>query len=162
MVNPQGPQPATAERRLAEIGIELPPAPTPLGAYVESAQTENLLYLSGVLPVFGREPKFIGQLGREYNVEQGREATRLATMNVLSVVKDHLGSLDRVTRVVKLTTYLATAGDFFSHAKVADAASELLRDVFGEDRLPVRMVLGVTSLPLGVPVVVEVLFEVKA
>lgn len=162
MVSPINPQPASAERRLAELGIELPPAPTPLGAYVESVQTGNLLYLSGVLPVVGHEAKFIGRLGREYNVEQGREAARLATLNVLSVARTHLDSLDQVTRVVKLTVYLATEGNFLAHPKVADAASELLRDVFGEDKLSVRMVLGVASLPLGVPVVVEVLFEVEA
>jgi enamine deaminase RidA (YjgF/YER057c/UK114 family) len=162
MVSPKGPQPASAEHRLAELGIELPPAPTPLGAYVESVQTGNLLYLSGVLPVIGHEPKFIGRLGREYNAEQGREAARLATLNVLSAARDHLGSLDKVTRVVKLTVYLAAEEDFFAQPEVADAASELLRDVFGEDKLPVRMVLGVASLPLGVPVVVEVVFEVTA
>ncbi len=157
----KSPQPSSAERRLAELGIELPPAPTPLGAYVESVQTGNLLYLSGVLPVAGREPRFVGRLGREYGIEQGREAARLAAVNVLSAAKHHLGSLDKVTRVVKLTAYLATENDFVAQPKVADAASELLRDVFGEDTLPVRMVLGVASLPLGVPVVVEVLFEVE-
>jgi enamine deaminase RidA (YjgF/YER057c/UK114 family) len=162
MVSTTSPQPASAERRLAELGIELTPAPTPLGAYVESVQTGNLLYLSGILPVMGHEPKFVGRLGREYNVEQGREAARLATLNVLSAARNHLGSLDKVTRVVKLTTYLATEEDFFAQPKVADGASELLRDVFGDDKLPVRMVLGVASLPLGVPVVVEVLFEVEA
>ncbi len=161
MVSRKSPQPASAERRLAELGIELPPAPTPLGAYVESVQTGNLLYLSGVLPVAGREPRFVGRLGREYGIEQGREAARLAAVNVLSAAKHHLGSLDKVTRVVKLTAYLATENDFVAQPKVADAASELLRDVFGEDTLPVRMVLGVASLPLGVPVVVEVLFEVE-
>ncbi len=157
----KSPQPASAERRLAELGIELPPAPTPLGAYVESVQTGNLLYLSGVLPVAGREPRFVGRLGREYGIEQGREAARLAAVNVLSAARHHLGSLDKVTRVVKLTAYLATENDFVAQPKIADAASELLRDVFGEDTLPVRMVLGVASLPLGVPVVVEVLFEVE-
>jgi enamine deaminase RidA (YjgF/YER057c/UK114 family) len=161
MVSPKGPQPASAERRLAELGIELPPAPKPLGAYVESVQTGRLLYLSGVLPVDGHEPKFVGRLGREYDIEQGREAARLATLNVLSAARSHLGSLDKVTRVVKLTAYLATEPDFTAQPKVADAASELLRDVFGEDKLSVRMVLGVASLPLGVPVVVEVVFEVE-
>ena len=73
-MSPKCPKPANAEHRLAELGIELAPAPTPLGAYVESVQTGNLLYLSGILPVIGHEPKFVGRLGREYNVEQGREA----------------------------------------------------------------------------------------
>jgi len=80
---------------------------------------------------------------------------------VLSAVRNHLGSADKVTRVVKLTAYLAAEPDFVAQAKVADASSEMLRDVFGEDKLPVRMVLGVASLPLGVPVVVEALFDVK-
>ena len=155
-------KPANAERRLAELGIELGPAPNPIGPYVESVQTGNLLYLSGILPVIGHEPKFVGRLGREYGVEQGREAARIAALNVLSAARNYLGSLDKVTRVVRLVAYIATEGDFFAQPKVADAASELLRDVFGEDRLPVRMVLGVASLPLGVPVVLEVLFEVKA
>jgi enamine deaminase RidA (YjgF/YER057c/UK114 family) len=92
----------------------------------------------------------------------GREAARVATLNVLSAARNHLGSLDKVTKVVKLTTYLATEETFLAHPRVADGASELLRDVFGEDKLPVRMVLGVGSLPLGVPVVVEVLFEVES
>jgi enamine deaminase RidA (YjgF/YER057c/UK114 family) len=145
MVSSKGPKPANAERRLAE-----------------SLQTGNLLYLSGILPVIGHEPKFVGRLGREYNVEQGREAARIAALNVLSAARNHLGSLDKVTRVVRLVAYLASEGDFFAQPKVADAASELLRDVFGEDKLPVRMVLSVASLPLGVPVVLEVLFEVEA
>jgi enamine deaminase RidA (YjgF/YER057c/UK114 family) len=161
MVSSKGPKPR-AERRLAELGIELPPAPVPFGAYVESVQTGNLLYLSGVLPAIGHEPKFVGRLGREYNVEQGREAARIAALNVLSAARNHLGSLDKVIRVVRLVAYIATEGDFFAQPKVADAASELLRDVFGENELPVRMVLGVASLPLGVPVVLEVLFEVEA
>ena len=157
-----GPQPASAESRLAALGIELPPAPNPIGAYVESVQSGNVLYLSGVLPVVGHEPRFIGRLGGEFNAEQGREAARLATLNVLSTVRNHLGSLDKVARVLKLTTYMVAKPDFAALPRVADGASELLRDVFGEDKLPVRMVLGVASLPLGVPVVVEAVFEVLA
>jgi enamine deaminase RidA (YjgF/YER057c/UK114 family) len=161
MVSSKGSHRGSAERRLAELGTELTPAPTPLGAYVESVQTGTMLYLSGILPVIGHVPKFVGRLGREYNVEEGREAARLAALNVLSAARAHLGSLDKVTRVVKLTAYLATQEDFLALPRVADAASELLRDVFGEDKLPVRMVLGVASLPLGVPVVLEVLFEIQ-
>ena len=162
MVSPKSTKPTNAERRLAALRIEMPLPPTPIGAYVESVQTGNMLYLSGILPVIEHEPKFVGRLGREYNVEQGREAARIAALNVLSAARNHLGSLDKVTRVVRLVAYIATEGDFFAQPKVADAASELLRDVFGEDKLPVRMVLGVASLPLGVPVVLEVLFEVEA
>jgi enamine deaminase RidA (YjgF/YER057c/UK114 family) len=111
--------------------------------------------------VIGHKPKFAGRLGREYKVEQDAKPRASQALNVLSAARNHLGSLDKVTRVVKLMANLATEGGFFAQPKVADAASELLRDVFGEDKLPVRMVLGIASLPLGVPVVLEVLFEVE-
>jgi enamine deaminase RidA (YjgF/YER057c/UK114 family) len=161
VVTRTSPQPASAESRLAALGIELKPAPTPFGAYVEGVQTGNLLYLSGMLPTVGTEPKFVGKIGREFDVQQAREAAKIAALNVLSNARHQLGSLDRVQRVVKLTVSLATEGDFTAHPRVADAASELLRDVFGEDSLPVRMIYGVASLPLGVPVELEVVFEVK-
>jgi enamine deaminase RidA (YjgF/YER057c/UK114 family) len=86
---------------------------------------------------------------------------RVAALNALSVAKQKLGSLDKVTHVVRLCVYLATHGDFFDQAKVADAASDLFRDVFGDDKTSVRMVLGVASLPLGVSAVVEVIMEIE-
>ena len=162
MVSDQGSLPRSAERRLQELGIELPPPPTPFGAYVEAVQTGNLLFLSGMLPVVGHEPRFIGRLGKELDTNAGKDAVRLAALNVLSAARQKLGSLDRVGRVVRLCVYLATHGDFFEQPKVADAASELFRDVFGEDKKSVRMVLGVASLPLGMPVAVEVILEVEA
>jgi enamine deaminase RidA (YjgF/YER057c/UK114 family) len=161
MVSPKGSQPVSAERRLQELGIELTPAPTPFGAYVEAVQTGNLLFLSGMLPVVGHEPKFLGRLGKELDAQQGQEATRLASLNALSAAKKHLGSLDKVTKVVRLGIYLATEGDFFDQPKVADAASELFRDVFGEDKMSARIILGVASLPLGVSVELEVILEVE-
>lgn len=161
MVSGKGSQPANAERRLEELGIELTPPPTPFGAYVEAVQTGNLLFLSGMLPASGREFKFVGRLGKELDANAGRDAVRIAALNVLSATREKLGSLDRVARVVRLCVYLATHGDFFDHARVADAASELFRDVFGEDKTPVRTVLGVSSLPLGVPAVVEVILEAQ-
>jgi enamine deaminase RidA (YjgF/YER057c/UK114 family) len=157
-----GSQPTSAERRLHELGIELPPPPTPFGAYVEAVQTGNLLFLSGMLPAIGHEPKFVGRLGKELDTKAGREAVRIAALNVLSATRQKLGSLDKVTRALRLCVYLATDGDFFDQPKVADAASELFRDVFGEDRTSVRMVLGVASLPLGMPVAVEVILEVES
>ena len=161
MVSPKGSQPASAERRLRDVGIALPHAPRPLGAYVESVQTGSLLFLSGMLPIKDGEIQFIGRLGKELDEAAGREALRTATLNALSIAKDHLGSLDRVTRVVRVGVYLATSGDFYKQPIVADAASELLRDVFGEDKMSVRSVVGVACLPLGLPVMLEVTFEVE-
>jgi enamine deaminase RidA (YjgF/YER057c/UK114 family) len=162
MVSGKKSQSSNAERRLQELGIELMPPPTPFGAYVEAVQTGNLLFLSGMLPAVGHEPKFVGRLGKQLDANAGREAVRIAALNVLSATRQKLASLDRVTRVVRLCVYLATDGDFFDQPKVADAASELFRDVFGEDKTSVRMVLGVASLPLGMPVAVEVILEVEA
>ncbi len=137
----------------------LPKAPHPLGAYVEAVQTGSLLFLSGMLPVKDGKAQYVGRLGKELDVEAGRDALRTATLNALSAAKEHLGSLDRVTKVVSVKVYLATSGDFYTQPIVADAASELLRDVFGESRMSVRSVLGVASLPLGAPVMLEVTFE---
>ena len=131
MVSRKGSQPPNAERRLQELGIELTPPPTPFGAYAEAVQTGKLLFLSGMLPAIGHEPKFVGRLGKELDANAGRDAVRIATLNVLSAARQKLGSLDKVTRVVRLCIYLATEGDFFDQPKVADAASELFRDVFG-------------------------------
>jgi len=111
-------------------------------------QTGNLLFLSGMLPTEGHGPTFIGRVGAELDVEAGRKAAHLAALNVLAVAREHLGSLDRVTRIVSLGVAMATSGDVSDQPKVADA-SELLQDVFGTDRSPCRLVYGVASLPLG-------------
>ena len=150
----------SAEGRLQELGIELPAAPSPFGSYVETVQTGNLLFFSGMLPVVDHKPKYVGRLGRELDAEAGRDAVRTAALSVLAAAKKHLGTLDRVTRVVRLGVFMATSGDFFDQPRVADAASDLFRDLFGADKLPVRLVIGVASLPLGMPVELEVIFEV--
>ena len=157
-----GAQPTTAERRLKELGIKLPAPPEPFGTYVEAVQTGSLLFLSGMLPTEGHAAKFVGRVGAEFDVEAGREAARLAALNVLAVARRHLRSLDRVTRVVRLGVSVATSGDVRDQPKVADAASELLRDIFGADMSPCRLVYGVASLPLGAPVELEAIFEVSA
>jgi enamine deaminase RidA (YjgF/YER057c/UK114 family) len=162
MVSPKGSQPASAERRLQDLGIVLPNAPHPLGAYVEAVQSGSLLFLSGMLPIKHGKPQYVGRLGKELDAVAGRDALRTATLNALSAAKEHLESLDRVTRVIGVRVYLATSGDTdVNQPLVADAASELLRDVFGEDKISVRSVIGVASLPLGLPVMLEVTFEVN-
>ena len=161
MVSVSNSQPAGAERRVRDLGIALPNAPHPLGAYVEAVQSDSLLFLSGMLPVRDGKLQFVGRLGKELDESAGRDALRTATLNALSAAKAHLGSLDQVTRVVSVKVYLATHGDITKQPVVADAASELLRDVFGEDRMSVRSVIGVAALPLGAPVMLEVTFEVR-
>ena len=155
-------RPASAEQRLKELQIELPAPPEPFGIYAEAVQTGNLLFLTGMLPTEGRAAKFIGRVGAEIDVETARKAAHLAALNVLAVARKHLGSLDKVTRVVRLGVSVATSGDVRDQPKVADAASDLLQDVFGKDKNPCRLVYGVASLPLGTPVELEIIFEVAA
>ena len=141
----------------------LPNAPHPLGAYVEAVQSGSLLFLSGMLPVKDGKLQFVGRLGKELDESAGRDALRTATLNALSAAKAHVGSLDRVTRVVSVKVYLATSGDAdVNQPIIADAVSELLRDVFGVGKMSVRSVIGVASLPLGAPIMLEVMFEVDS
>jgi enamine deaminase RidA (YjgF/YER057c/UK114 family) len=150
-----------ADKRVAGIGIELPAAPTPFGAYVEAVRSGNLLFVSGTLPVLDGRPQYRGRIGAELDEEQAWSATRLAALNALAIAKDHLGSLNRISRVVRLGVMLATFGDASNLPKVADAASELFLEIFGADKTSVRLVYGVASLPLGVPVELDVTFEVR-
>jgi len=153
-------RPVGAEQRLKELGIKLPAPPEPFGTYVEAVQTGNLLFLTGMLPTEGRAAKFIGRVGAEFDVEAGRQAAYLAALNGLAVAREHLGSLDKVTRIVRLGVSVATSGDVRDQPKVADGASELLQDIFGKEKNPSRLVYGVASLPLGAPVELEIIFEV--
>ena len=161
MVTRENSNPAGAEQRLRELGIKLPAPPGPFGTYVEAVQTGNLLFLTGMLPTEGREAKFVGRVGADLDVEAARKAARLAALNALAVARKHLGSLDKVSRTVRLGVSVATSGDVRDQPKVADAASELLQDVFGKEKNSCRSVYGVASLPLGTPVELEIIFEVS-
>src|SRR5437016_2903834 len=147
----------TAEDRLARLGIHLPDAPTPFGAYVPAVQTGNLLFLSGMLATSGHTAKVVGVVGKDLDVKAAGDAAYVAALNVLALTKKELGSLNRVSHVV----YVAATSEFTEHSKVADAASELLRAVFGDQTVSSRLVFGVASLPLGSPVELEVILEVK-
>src|SRR5256714_3571974 len=122
----------TAEDRLAQLGIKLPAPPEPFGMYAEAVQTDNLLFLTGMLPTQGRVAAFIGRVGAELDVDTGRKAAHLAALNVLAVARQHLGSLDRVTRIVRLGVMVATSGDVRDQPKLADAASEFMGRVGAE------------------------------
>ena len=150
----------SAEERVVEMGLRLPEAPTPFGAYVPAVRTGRLLFLSGMLATSGHAVSVGGVLGRDVSVERGREGARAAALNALALVRKELGSLDRVGRVVRVGVYVAATPEFTEHAKVADGASELLRDVLGAERMASRLVIGAASLPLGSVVELEVILEV--
>ncbi|HEY3899069.1 MAG TPA: RidA family protein [Chthoniobacter sp.] len=150
---------AKAGARLRELGLVLPKAPTPLGSYVEASEAGSLLFLSGTLPVVNGKLAIAGRLGENLTVEQGSEAVRIAAMNALAIAHEHLGDLDRVKKLVKLSVTLTTTAEFREHAVVADGASNLFAQIFGTENGHVRVVSGVQSLPIGTPVVVETIFE---
>jgi enamine deaminase RidA (YjgF/YER057c/UK114 family) len=152
---------SNAERRLKAAGIVLPPAPKPLGAYVEAVQVGSLVFVSGALPLEGGVPKFVGRLGADISIEEGRSAARLAALNALALARQHLGSLEKVQRVARLFVSLATTAEFSEHPKVADGASEVLAEVFGAELASARNVAGVTSLPKGACVVVEMILAMQ-
>jgi enamine deaminase RidA (YjgF/YER057c/UK114 family) len=159
VVTARGAVPVSAERRLQELGIELPAAPTPFGNYVEALQTGNLVFLSGMLPVVDHKPKYVGRVGKEIDADAARDATRIAALGALASARELLGSLDRIRRVVRFSLFIATHGDFFDQPRIADAASDLYSDIFGAENVPVRLIIGVASLPLGAPIELEVIFE---
>jgi enamine deaminase RidA (YjgF/YER057c/UK114 family) len=147
--------------RVRELGIALPAPPTPLGSYVESSDTGNLLFLSGTLPVVNRKLAISGRLGDSLSVKEGQEAARIASLNALAAAQQQLGDLDRLKKLVKLTVLMATTEEFVEHAAVADGASDLFVQIFGPEAGHVRLVYGVQSLPVGAPVVVDTIFEIR-
>jgi enamine deaminase RidA (YjgF/YER057c/UK114 family) len=161
MPAPSGNKSTSPSARLSELGIVLPAAPTPLGAYVESSDTGNLLFLSGTLPVVNRKLAIAGRLGENLSVKDGQEAARIASLNALAAAKEHLGDIDRLKKLVKLTVLMATTQQFTEHATVADGASDLFVKIFGQVAGHVRLVYGVYSLPIGAPVIVDTIFEIK-
>ena len=147
--------------RVSELGLVLPTPPTPLGNYVESSDSGNLLFLSRILPIADGKLAISGRLGGDLSVEKGQEAARIASLKVLAAAKQHLGSLDRLKKLVKLTVLMATTEQFVDHAPVADGASDLFVQIFKPKTSHVRLVYGVQSLPIGAPLIVDVIFEIE-
>jgi len=148
--------------RLRELGLVLPKPPSPLGAYVEASQVGSLLFISGTLPLVNRKLAISGRLGANLSVDQGREAARLAALNALAAAQEHVGDLDRLKKLVKLSVLILTTEEFVEHAAVADGASNLFVQLFGAQAGHVRVVYGVHSGPIGTPVMVETVFEIES
>ena len=151
---------ATTDERLQELGITLPEVTKPRWAYVPSVQAGNLLFISGQIGVEDGHVLHPGKLGRQVDVPQGQEAARGCALAALAVARAAVG-LDRVFRVVKTTVFVASAEGFTDQPTVANGASDLLREVFGEVGLGARSAIGVYELPLGASVEAEFIFEVR-
>jgi len=149
------------EEKLKAMEITLPEAPKPLGSYVPIVKTGSLVFLSGVLPL--REGKLArqGRVGEKVTADDAREDARQSAINALSILKSHLGSLNRVRRCIKLTGYIASAPDFIEQPNILNAASDLMFEIFGETGRHARAAVGVNVLPLNSPVEIEFIFEVS-
>jgi enamine deaminase RidA (YjgF/YER057c/UK114 family) len=152
----------SAEKRLKELGIQLGSVTPPVANYVNAVRTGNLLYLAGKggpPGPDGKRPQ--GKVGREYTVEQGYQHARATGLEILAVLRHELGSLDRVKQVVKVLGMVNAAPDFGDQPKVINGCSDLLVEVFGERGKHARSAVGMGSLPMGIPVEIEVIVEIS-
>ena len=149
------------DQRLAELDIILPKVAAPVASYLPFVVTDNLVFVSGQLPSWNGEIRYQGKLGENLSPDEGCQAARLCALNLIAQVREAAaGDLDRVRRVVKLTGYVNTTADFSDQPKVINGASELMAEIFGENGHHARVAVGCSSLPLGVAVEVDGIFEV--
>ncbi|PIQ25851.1 hypothetical protein COW36_22195 [bacterium (Candidatus Blackallbacteria) CG17_big_fil_post_rev_8_21_14_2_50_48_46] len=141
--------------KLASLGLELPPAPKPVAAYIPAVLYGNLLFISGQLPLKDGKLLHTGKVGQEVSIEEAYAAARQCTLNALSVAQDVLGDLDRITQIVKVGGFVQSADGFSDQPKVINGASELLGEIFGEQGRHARAAVGVNELPLNAAVEVE-------
>ena len=154
--------PMSIDNRLAELGITLPTPAAPVASYVPAVEQGGLLHISGQISVAEDGNLILGRLGEDMNLERGIEAARRCGIMLLAQMQAALGSLDRVQRIVKLGAFVNSAPDFTDQPKVANGASELMQEVFGEAGRHARSAVGVAVLPLGVAVEVDAIVAVKA
>ena len=145
--------------RLAALGIDLPTPPAPAANYVPTVTTGKLVFVSGQVPMTAEGVKFVGKLGRDFSIEEGRQAARLCAINILGALKAALGDLGRISRVVKVVGFVNAVPDFTEPHKCVNGCSDLLTDVFGEKGKHSRSAIGVGTLPLGAAVEVEAIAE---
>lgn len=146
--------------KLAEMGLELPPVPEPVAAYVNCVRSGNLLFLSGGLPIDG-DRKVIGKVPSAVTIEEAREGARMIILNRLAVIRDAVGSLDKVAQIVTLNGFVNSEPDFFGHPQVINGASELLVELFGDRGKHSRTALGAAALPLNVAVEINLVVEIS-
>ncbi len=145
--------------KIESLGLELPEVPQPVAAYVNYVRSGNLLFLSGGLPIDG-DTKILGKVPSACSVEQAVEASRIIVLNRLAVIREAVGSLDKVKQIVALNGFVNSDPDFYGHPQVINGASELLVEIFGERGKHSRTALGATALPLNVSVEINLIVEV--
>jgi enamine deaminase RidA (YjgF/YER057c/UK114 family) len=148
------------ESKLKALGLQLPLPPQPVATYIPAVRVGELLFLSGVLPMRDGQLAFTGKLGRDLTAEEGMEAAKLSLLNALAIAKQELGSLDRISRVVKVVGYVASAEGFVQQPQVLNGASDLLVAVFGEAGRHARVAVGAAELPRRAPVEIEMILSI--
>jgi enamine deaminase RidA (YjgF/YER057c/UK114 family) len=151
----------SAEQKLKQLGIVLPESPKPLANYVRAVRTGNLLFVSGHGPYNDGKVVLVGKLGKELTIEEGYKTARNVGVNCLASIRESLGSLDKVRRVVKLLGMVNCTEDFKDQPKVMNGASDLLVEVFGEAGRHARSAVGMQALPNQIPVEIEMILEVE-
>jgi enamine deaminase RidA (YjgF/YER057c/UK114 family) len=149
------------EKKLAELGLKLPPVAKPVAAYVPGVKDGNYIYTSGQVPLVDGKLAYEGHAGGDCSPEDAYEAAKVCALNCLAIVKDLAGDLDNVEQVIKVTGFVSSAPGFNGQPKVVNGASELLGQVFGAKGAHARSAVGVSELPLNVPVEVEMIVKVK-
>ena len=150
----------TADQRFEQLGLSLPPAPSPLGVYKPCLIDGKYLYVSGHGPFRNDKSLIIGRVGKELNIEDGKLAARQVGLTILSTIKSNVGSFDKIKRVIKVFGMVNCISEFEKHPYIINGCSELFAAVWGEENgIGVRSAVGMGSLPDGVPVEVEALFE---
>jgi enamine deaminase RidA (YjgF/YER057c/UK114 family) len=156
------PMPSDPEKRIQELHLTLPPAPKPVAVYKTAVKLGNMLYVSGHGPLKADKSMITGRLGQDMNLDQGKEAARQVGLAILATVKDTLGSLNKVKRLVKTLGMVNCTDGFADQPKVINGFSELMKDVFGEDAgVGARSAVGHNSLPGNIAVEIECIFEVE-
>ena len=148
------------EKKLQELGLSLPEIPPAAGAYVPAVKTGNLVFCSGQGPFKDGRFEYLGKVGKDVSVKKGYEAARIAALNCLAEICSVIGSLNNIKRIVQIRGFVNSAEDFFDQPKVVNGASELVLNIFGEAGKHARSALGTSSLPLNIPVEVEMVVEV--
>lgn len=151
----------SVQDRLEKLGIELPPAAKPVASYVPVTQGNGLAFVAGQVPIEDGKLLATGRVGESVSLEQGQELARRCALQALAALNDELGSLDRVRRILKVTVWVASGEGFFDQPKVANGASDVLVEVFGEAGKHARAAVSAPSLPLGAPVEVEVIADIS-
>lgn len=150
------------DSKITELKLELPPAPKPVGVYKPIVQVGNLVYLSGHGPLQSDKTLITGRLGADMDVDAGYAAARQTGLGMLATLREHLGTLDQVGRLIKLLGLVRCTEDFDAQPAVINGCSELFRDVFGEEAgVAARSAIGTNALPGGIAVEIEAIFEVK-